>query len=272
MFENTKKALTVESLKEEVIAANALLVGLNDNEKDVKVASIIAAAAPSVQELNTSILCSRLAELSTLTDAENGLESMRENYLENRKVTRYAVKLNSESGELLVDDSQKMVNWFAIERAYQMHKSTSKDAKGNITPNKSVTIAADASYLCKLNAFIDNVAIAKVGEVGATFTSPMAVESKKKLGMVAHSLDALEKQLNMVVKAMFGESAPKMIRADVRYIQTAVAKASDCKITSASEKVFADAIVCAVIVRKAGKAYDFQSKAACHKTNDKKSK
>ena len=262
-FENVT---TLEGLKSAISSANSALHDVSGKDLAAQQAAIITSSADAVKAVNEAFLKEYLADLMLKEDPHAILMA----YLSGYKCDRVSVKVDKKAGDLNVEESAKIANFLKVERAFQCHKSTQKDEKGNILPNKSVTIASNKNYDLMLAAFVDNVAIATSQEIKSQFDSPMAVASKKALNMEKTSNTALIEQLNIVVTAIMGKDAPKMIAADLKYIKIAVSKAADCKVTMARETTYYNAIVEAIDVRKNNRAYTFQSKAACHKVQTPK--
>lgn len=176
-------------------------------------------------------------------------------------------KKGEKSRSFELAERKYQVSFYQVERAFQLMKSKDTDESGNPLPNKSVTIAADPQFEIKLRMFLDNLAKNIAGDLGAKAPVLTDKQAEQKTGDFAqNSRAALEKQLNAVVSAILpGEVCPKMIKADVKFLGLALTRVRYTRVTMANEKGLMNALFAALKVRTEKAAYDFQSKARCHR-------
>jgi hypothetical protein len=225
-----KNVTTIAELQAIVSAENGKLSALGGDEREAAAKKIIVDCAPYVADFNAAIVADFNAAIIA-TATKNGAHAALMAYLAAYKCNHISAGYNKKTGEVVLNQKNHMVNWYKLEKAYQLNQSTEKNEKGEPMPKKTATLADEKGYTVPLACFIDNMVLSKSESIGTKFDTPFAAETKKRLGMDKHSKTALIEQLNIVCKAIAGKDAPKMIGCDVVFVNDVVTKANvdDCK-------------------------------------------
>ena len=118
-----------------------------------------------------------------------------------------------------VADVKKQLNFYDLNRAFQLKHSKELDANGTPILNKAVTVANDGKFDLYLRMFLDNIAQSIADDIKSespALTDSQA-QSKAEFGMEGIGITKMEEQLRKVCATICPESVlPKMLKEDVR--------------------------------------------------------
>ena len=178
------------------------------------------------------------------------------------------IVLDKKTSAYKVADVKKQLNFYDLNRAFQLKNSKELDANGNPILNKAVTIANDSKFDLYLRMFLDNIAqsIADDIKIVSPALTDLQAQKKAEYGMEGIGLAKMEEQLRKVWAAICPESVlPKMLKEDVKFIKISAANVKYDAIQVFNEKTMMNAIFSAIKTRKEGGKYKMTSKAACHR-------
>lgn len=178
------------------------------------------------------------------------------------------IVLDKKTSAYKVADVKKQLNFYDLNRAFQLKNSKELDANGNPILNKAVTIANDSKFDLYLRMFLDNIAqsIADDIKIASPALTDLQAQKKAESGMNGIGLAKMEEQLRKVCAAICPESVlPKMLKEDVKFIKISAANVKYDAIQVFNEKTMMNAIFSAIKTRKEGGKYKMTSKAACHR-------
>lgn len=178
------------------------------------------------------------------------------------------IVLDKKTSAYKVADVKKQLNFYDLNRAFQLKNSKELDANGNPILNKAVTIANDSKFDLYLRMFLDNIAqsIADDIKIVSPALTDLQAQKKAEYGMEGIGLAKMEEQLRKVCAAICPESVlPKMLKEDVKFIKISAANVKYDAIQVFNEKTMMNAIFSAIKTRKEGGKYKMTSKAACHR-------
>lgn len=181
------------------------------------------------------------------------------------------LKRDKQTGHYELVAAKKQLSFPALEKAYQVKMSKEHNADGSPIPNKNVSLSRDDRYTVMVSLFIDNIARAIAGDIASPapqLSKAMAARRATEVDFTAATNTAMVKQLNTIVAAILPETMEvKMIAADVKAIKQAATKEKFMEFTMNKETAMMGKIFLAIGIRRAGKAYSFQSAADCHKAD-----
>lgn len=195
-------------------------------------------------------------------------EEMFREFIANPYYTGQRIVLDKKTSAWKVADIKKQLNFYDLNRAFQVKNAKETDENGKPIANKAVTIAEDAKFDIYLRMFLDNVAHAIADDVKtkAPELTDTKAAAKAEAGMDGYGLAKLEGQLRKVCAAILPESiTPKMLKEDVRFIREAASSVKFSTIMVFNEKAMMNAIFMAIKVRSENGKYEMKSRAACHR-------
>ena len=163
---------------------------------------------------------------------------------------------------------KKQLNFYDLNRAFQLKHSKELDTNGNPILNKAVTVANDDNFDLYLRMFLDNIAqsIADDIKIASPALTDLQAQSKAEFGMEGIGITKMEEQLRKVCATICPESVlPKMLKEDVRFIKRSASNTKYDTIQIFNEKSLMNLIFAAIKTRKEGGKYKMTSKAACHR-------
>lgn len=166
--------------------------------------------------------------------------------------TGKVIRADKKTGAYVVADVKRQLNFFDLERAFQLSKSKETDANGFAIPNKTATLGASKDWDILFNMFIDNLVKSMAADVTAkapSLTDP-TFAAKAEKDMEGYGLAKLEAQLRKVVAAILGdEISPKMLKQDVKFLREALTDVKFTDIRVKNEKAMMGALFMALKVR-----------------------
>ncbi len=190
----------------------------------------------------------------------------------------YAVQLSirpdrDKPGFYMVMESERRIDFLTIDKAWCEHIN-----------NEAETLATDGRYANMTSIFMDNCIRNIAGDLSENTNKVMIParsslnDERKEYDFTNNSITALEKQLNVIVAAIMGENAPKMLKADVKYILNAITKATNNNrdaetkghLITVRDKAFMNNLFRAIEVRRNNASYTIDSKANIHKAKKEK--
>lgn len=163
---------------------------------------------------------------------------------------------------------KKQLNFYDLNRAFQLKHSKELDANGTPILNKAVTVANDGKFDLYLRMFLDNIAqsIADDIKIASPALTDLQAQKKAESGMDGIGLAKWRNSCARFVPAICPESVlPKMLKEDVKFIKISAANVKYDAIQVFNEKNMVNSIFAAIKTRKEGGKYKMTSKAACHR-------
>lgn len=182
--------------------------------------------------------------------------------------TGKVIRADKKTGAYVVADVKRQLNFFDLERAFQLSKSKETDANGKAIPDKTATLGVSKDWDILFNMFLDNLVKSMAADITAkapSLTDP-TFAAKAEKGMDGVGLAKLEAQLRKVVAAILGdEIAPKMLKQDVKFLREALTDVKFTDIRVKNEKAMMGALFMALKVRTEDGSYSIISRMKMHK-------
>lgn len=195
-------------------------------------------------------------------------EAMFTAFIDNPFFVSKRIVMDKKTNAYKVADVKKQLNFYDLNRAFQLKHSKELDANGNPILNKAVTVANDDNFDLYLRMFLDNIAqsIADDIKIASPALTDLQAQKKAESGMNGIGLAKMEEQLRKVCAAICPESVlPKMLKEDVKFIKISAANVKYDAIQVFNEKNMMNSIFAAIKTRKEGGKYKMTSKAVCHR-------
>ena len=195
-------------------------------------------------------------------------EAMFTAFIDNPFFVSKRIVMDKKTNAYKVADVKKQLNFYDLNRAFQLKHSKELDANGNPILNKAVTVANDDKFDLYLRMFLDNIAqsIADDIKIASPALTDLQAQKKAESGMNGIGLAKMEEQLRKVCAAICPESVlPKMLKEDVKFIKISAANVKYDAIQVFNEKNMMNSIFAAIKTRKEGGKYKMTSKAVCHR-------
>lgn len=206
-------------------------------------------------------------------------------FIENPGYT-YKKLTSDDKGNWSAVEATGSVDFFALERQYQLLKPAGKEVvengktkmifdtnyHGNLKPDTSVTIAERIDWASFTACFLHNCQQNILAEINTPLTikvSPCAENFAKDNNMVGYGKKKLAEQLNTAMRAILPAPLVPMFRTkDVNYLLQTVVTGKNGKLTVITEKQLVKELF--VVVRIASKGGDYEVKSRAKMYNEKK--
>ena len=208
----------------------------------------------------------KAADLLKLLKLEH--DAMFASFIADPFYTGKVIRADKKTGAYVVADVKRQLNFFDLERAFQLSKSKETDANGKAIPDKTATLGASKDWDILFNMFLDNLVKSMAADVttkAPSLTDP-TFAAKEEKGMEGVGLAKLEAQLRKVVTAILGdEIAPKMLKQDVKFLRESLTDVKFTDIRVKNEKAMMGALFMALKVRTEDGSYSIISRMKMHK-------